>query len=96
MTQILAIFSVIGMACLVWLGCGWLLLPGRCPVQAVVSAMGPGDGLEQTVRGLVWMRRAGLWRGVIAIRDDGLSHDGLTLALTLARQDGVEFCGKIP
>lgn len=96
MTQILAVFAVIGMACLVWLAYGWLLLPGRCSVRAMVNASGDGDGLEQTVKSLLWLRNAGFWQGGIAICDAGLSHSGLMLAMTLARQDGIEFCGRIP
>ena len=96
MTQIFAVLAVFGMACLVWLAYGWLLLPGSCPVQAVGSAAGRGEGLEHTVRGLLWLRRTGLLRCSVAIRDDGLNHEGLMLALTLARQEGVEFCGKRP
>lgn len=94
MTQVFAVLAVFGMACLVWLAYGWLLLPGSCPIQAVVSAAGTGEGLEHTVKGLRWLRRTGLFRGSIAIRDDGLNHDGLLLALALSRQDGVEFWGR--
>lgn len=96
MTQLLAVFAVIGMAFLVWLAYGWLLLPGSCPIRAVVSAAGAGEGLEQTVKGLLWLRRAGLWHGVISIQDSGLNEPGVMLALMLAREDGVEFCGKMP
>lgn len=96
MTQFLAVLAVIGMACVVWLAYGWLLLPGRCPVRAVVSASGSGDGLEQTVRGLLWLQRSGLWRGDIAIQDDGLDPAGVSLALTLARRNSIEFYGKVP
>lgn len=94
MTQIFAVLAVFGMACLVWLAYGWLLLPGSCPIRAVVMAAGGGEGLEHTVKGLLWLRRTGLWHGEIAIRDAGLNQEGLALALTLARQDGVEFCGR--
>lgn len=94
MTQFFAVLAVFGMACLVWLAYGWLLLPGSCPIQAVVLADGGGEGLEHTVKGLLWLRRTGLWHGSVTIRDAGLNPDGLILARTLARQDGVEFCGK--
>ena len=95
MAQIFAVFAVFGLACLVWLAYGWLLLPGPGPIQAVVTATGGGEGLEQTIKGLLWLRRNRLWCGTIAIRDGGLTHEGLMLALTLARQDGVEFCGRM-
>lgn len=94
MTQFFAVLAVFGMACLVWLAYGWLLLPGSCPIRAVVLADGGGEGLEHTVKGLLWLRRTGLWRGSVAIRDAGLNPEGLMLARALARQDGVEFCGR--
>ena len=96
MTHIIGILAVVGMALVVWLAYGWLLLPAPCPVRVVVSGSGAGEGLEQTVRGLLWLQRMGLWHGDIAICDDGLSHVGVTLALTLARQEGIVFCGRSP
>lgn len=96
MAQIFAVFAVFGLACLVWLAYGWLLLPGTCPIQAVVTAAGRGEGLEQTVKGLRWLRKNGLWHGTISIRDGGLNHEGILLALTLAREEGIEFCGRVP
>lgn len=92
MTQFFTVLAVFGMACLVWLAYGWLLLPGSCPVQAVVLADGGGEGLEHTVKGLLWLRRSGLWHGIVTIRDAGLNQEGTKLAQALARQDGVEFC----
>lgn len=94
MAQFFAVLAVAGMACVIWLAYGWLLLPGCCPMRTTVSASGDGDGLEQTVKGLLWLRRAGLWRGEIAICDAGLTQGGLQLAMTLARQSGIEFCGR--
>lgn len=96
MIQLFAILAVFGLACLVWLAYGWLLLPGSCPVQAVVTATGGGEGLEQTIKSLLWLRKNRLWSGTISIRDGGLTHDGLLLALALARQDGIEFYGRVP
>ncbi len=96
MTQIFAVLAVFGMGCILWLTYGWMLLPGVCPVQAVITADGGGEGLEQTVKSLLWLRRSGLWKGTVAIRDGGLTPDGLALAMALARQTGVEFRGRIP
>jgi len=96
MAELFAVLAVFGLACVVWLAYGWLLTPGNCPVQAVVTAAGSGEGLEQTVRGLLWLRRSGLLQGTVTIRDGGLTRDGLVLALTLARRDGVEFAGRVP
>lgn len=96
MAQIVVLLAIFGLICLVWLAYGWLLLPGRCPMHVVVTAAGEGEGLEQTIRGLLWLRRCGLWNGSIVIRDGGLSREGLTLTLLIARREGVEFCGRAP
>lgn len=80
-----------GIACLIWMAFGRLLLPGVCPVRAVVTGAGSGEGLEQTVRGLLWLREAGFWKGVVIIEDGGLDQAGRLLAQTLARQNGVEL-----
>ena len=96
MRQVFAVLAVFGLACLLWLAYGWLLLPGGCPVRAVVSASGSGEGLEQTIKGLLWLRRNRLWSGTVTIRDDGLNEEGLMLALALARRENVEFSGKMP
>lgn len=74
-----------------WLATGRLLLPGPCPVRALVEGRGGGDGLEHTVRGLLWLRRTGLWRGTVVIENCGLDAGGVLLAQLLARRDGVEF-----
>lgn len=96
MTQLFAVFAVFGMACLVWMAYGWMLLPGRCPIRMVVTATGEGEGLEQTIKGLLWLRKNRLWTGTIAIEDGGLSQSGLMLALTMARQADIEFLGRTP
>ena len=80
-----------GLACLLWVGLGRLLLPCSCAVRASVMGRGRGEGLEQTVKGLLWLRQSGLWRGVVVIENGGLNPEGMALAETLARQDGVEL-----
>lgn len=90
--EILEIMLVaFGALCLLWAALGRLLLPGTCPVRAVVAGTGGGEGLEQTVKGLLWLRGAGLWRGTVVIEDRGLEPAGVLVARALARQDGVEF-----
>ena len=100
MTEILPFFAVLlaafGLVSLGWLALGALLLPGRCAARFVVSARGGGEGLEQTVKGLLWLRRSGLWRGEIVIEDCGLDGDGAALARALAGNDGVCFSGDVP
>ena len=100
MTEILPFFAVLlaafGLVSLGWLALGALLLPGRCAARFVVSSRGGGEGLEQTVKGLLWLRRTGLWRGEIVIEDCGLDVDGAALAKTLAEERGVCFSGDVP
>lgn len=91
MTAFCSVLAVLAMGCLVWLAHGWLLLPVPCPVQVVIPAAGGGEGLEHTVRGLLWLRRAGLLRCTLSIRDEGLNEGGALLARTLARSAGVEL-----
>lgn len=91
MTVLFSVLAVFAMGGLIWLARGWMLLPGPCPVEVVIPAAGTGDGLEQTVRGLLWLRRTGLLRCTLSIRDEGLTEGGTVLALLLARQEGVEL-----
>ena len=100
MTEIVQFIAVLlaafGLVSLGWLALGALLLPGRCAARFVVPARGGGEGLEQTVRSLLWLRRTGLWRGELVIEDRGLDGDGLALARTLAGESGVSFSGDAP
>lgn len=96
MSALFSVFAVLGMACVVWLAYGWLLLPESCPLCVVVTAAGGGEGVEQTVKGLLWLKKNRLWSGTISIRDGGLNREGLMLVMTIARQEGVEFAGRIP
>ena len=100
MTEIIQFFAVllaaVGLVSLGWLALGALLLPGRCDARLTVSARGGGEGLEQTVKGLLWLRRTGLLRGEVIIEDCGLDRDGLALARALAEQHGVTFSGDAP
>lgn len=95
--QFLAILlAAFGLVSLGWLALGALLLPGRCAARFVVSARGGGEGLEQTVKSLLWLRYTGLWRGEIVIEDCGLDEEGAALARTLAEKSGIRFSGNIP
>ena len=56
----------------------------------LLRGQGDGDGLEQTVRGFVWLRGLGLLRVPILIADLGLDPRGREIALRLcARWPGV-------
>ena len=100
MTEILPFFAILlaafGLVSLGWLALGALLLPGRCAVRLVIPARDRGEGLEQTVKGLLWLRHMGLWQGGIVIEDCGLDEDGAALARTLAEKNGVCFSGNVP
>ena len=95
MTLLFVILAGFGLGCLLWLVYGWMLLPGACPLSVVVTATGGGEGVEQTIKGLLWLKKNRLWSGTISIRDGGLNREGLMLVLTIARQEGVEFAGRI-
>ena len=90
------LLAAFGLVSLAWLALGFLLLPGGCAARMVVDARDGADGLEQTVKAMVWLRRTGLWRGEIVIEDCGLDEDGGLLARTLAGQSGVVFSGDEP
>lgn len=92
MVQFAAVLlAAFGLVSLGWLALGALLLPGTCAARVVVEARGGGDGLEQTVRALLWMRRSGLWRGDVVIEDGGLDEGGAELARALAEENGILF-----
>ena len=95
MAEFIQLFSILlaafGLVSLGWLAVGALLLPGVCPARMMVDAKGSGDGLEQTVKALLWLRRTGLWWGDVIIEDCGLNREGMALARALAEQNGVEF-----
>ncbi|MDE6260635.1 MAG: hypothetical protein K2M42_07210 [Oscillospiraceae bacterium] len=100
MTQVFQFLAVLlaafGLVSLGWLAVGALLLPGVCPARMVVDAKGDGGGLEQTVKALLWLRRAGLWWGEVVIENRGLDEDGAALARALAKRNGVHFSGDDP
>lgn len=89
-----ALLSAFGLACAAWLIFGRMLLPAGMEdtaVQTLVRARGSGNGLEHTMAGLRWLRRSGLWRGEIIIRDCGLDGQGRAAAMALAMEPGVEL-----
>lgn len=100
MMELIQFFAILlaafGLAGVGWLALGALVLPGACPARMVVDARGDGDGLEQTVRALLWLRHSGFWRGDVVIRDCALTEAGAGLARALAGQGGVRFTGDDP
>ena len=92
---ILALLSALGLLGLGWLLLGRLLTPGLGdgPVYTVTPASGTGDGLEHTVKGLLWLRKNGLLQGTIVIADGGLDPAGKAVAAALlADATGVVLC----
>lgn len=94
---IISLLAAFGLVCLGWLSFGAMVLPvGRDGVfvRTVVTAEGRGEGLEQTLSALLWLRRSGFWRGEILVEDGGLDEDGLALAKKLAERVGAEWIGR--
>ncbi|MPN18277.1 hypothetical protein SDC9_165637 [bioreactor metagenome] len=92
---ILSLLAVFGLFCLGWLLFGRLLAPSgwTSPVFAVIPARGNGVSLEQTVKGLLWLRAGDLRRYTILIADCGLDADGRAVADFLAADHpGVAVC----
>ena len=100
MTELIQFFAVLlaafGAVSLGWLALGAMVLPGECPGRMVIGAAGDAPGLEQAVRGALWLRRTGLWWGRVVIEDLGLTEAGRALARLLAAEGGVSFTGDLP
>lgn len=77
------LLAAFGLLALCWLLLGRLLLPVPLDLTVSLTGYGDGEGLEQGVRALHWLRRTGLWRGDIRIVDGGLSPRGLAVARQL-------------
>lgn len=87
-------FSVIWILILAFLACwlfGRLLRPiPEQRVRVLIPGRGDGNDLEQSVRGLIWLRGLGLLSCPIVIADVDLTPQGWELALRLtARWPGV-------
>lgn len=86
---VLSLLAVFGLFSLGWLLFGRILVPVEpsAPVYAVVPARGDGAALEQTVRGLLWLRGGEYQRYTVVIADAGLDRVGLSIAATLANEE---------
>lgn len=91
---LLALFSVLGLLSLSWLLLGHILAPtcgGR--VCAVIPAAGSGEDLEQSTRGILWLKGGALLPGRVVIVDCGLDAGGRALAEALLRREPLlEIC----
>lgn len=92
---VLSLLAVFGLFSLGWLAFGKALAPGDycAPAYAVVPAKGDGGALEQTVRGLLWLRGGELQRYTVVIADAGLTLKGRAVATALVdREPKVVLC----
>ncbi|MBM6896016.1 hypothetical protein H9X86_01330 [Pseudoflavonifractor capillosus] len=83
---VLGLLAALGLLALSWLVLGRLLLPIPLALTVSLKGYGDGEGLEQGVKALHWMRRTGLWRGEILILDGGMSPQGLEVARHLVEE----------
>lgn len=93
--MLLSLLAVLGLLSLGWLLFGRVLTPGpfSAPAFTVVPARGDGSALEQTVRGLLWLRAGELRRYTVVIADAGLDGNGAAVAQRLAqREPGIVLC----
>lgn len=99
MTMILlAVLAAFGLAELLWLIFGALLVPAGTPenLRITVLASGNGDAVEHTLRGLAWLQAAGMIGGRIEVRDAGLNGGGRAQVQYLLKQyPGVVFAPEI-
>ena len=66
---------------------------GTLPVFAVVPATGNGDGLEHTLRHLLWLQEEKLSAFTILVVDAGLTPGGQdTLSALLRKEPTLLFC----
>lgn len=83
MYLVLGLLAALGLLGLCWLLLGRLLMPIPLALTVSLTGYGDGEGLEQGVKALHWLRRTGLWRGRIVICDGGMSPQGLAVARRL-------------
>ena len=93
-TVTLAILAAAIVLLLLWMLRGAALLPIRLgkgqSLTLLLRAAGSGEGLEQTVRALLWITENGTLPGSIVIEDAGLDPDAKeALVLLQARFDRI-------
>ena len=86
-----ATLCVLGLTGALWWLLGRMLRPlPRGSAFVLLRGRGEGTGLEQTVRGFIWLRSLGVLNSSILIADLGLNPRGREIALRLcARWPGV-------
>ncbi|MCD7822221.1 MAG: hypothetical protein LUG44_01620 [Clostridiales bacterium] len=87
-TVILAALAAVGLAAVLWLLLGACLVPTGTEdtLRVCLLASGAGAEVEHTLRGLKWLRTAGLLRAGVDIVDTGLNGEGRAQVKHLLRQ----------
>ena len=93
MEILLALLAAAGLLAMGWILFGKLVTPAgiHTRVYAVIPASGGGEGLEQAVEGLLWLRGGELARFSIVIADCGLNPQGRAAAAALSLR-GAAVC----
>ena len=94
--RLLVLLGLVG-GCGLLLLAGWLLLlpVSRSGLWTVIRARDGAEGLEQQIRGLVWLHSWGLLRCPVVVADAGLNERGRALVCRLAeRWPQVILCGE--
>ena len=84
---LMAGIGALGLAFLAWWMFGRLLRPiPEESFRVVIPGRGEGEGLEQTVRAIIWLRGLGLLNCPVVIANVDLTAEGWELALRLAQR----------
>lgn len=80
-----AVVCVLGLVGFLWWLLGRILRPLPVgPAWVLLQGRGDGIGLEQTIRGFMWLRSLGVLKSPILIANVDLNREGYELALRLA------------
>ena len=63
-------------------------------VLTIIRARGEAEGLEQTVKGIQWLRDSGRMETELFIADAGMDVEARRRAEVLALKDGARICGS--
>ncbi|MCD8141838.1 MAG: hypothetical protein LUD83_00945 [Clostridiales bacterium] len=87
-TVILAALAAVGLGAVLWLLLGACLMPvgAEDTLRVCLLASDEGAEVEHTLRGLKWLRTAGLLRAGVDIVDAGLNGEGRAQVKQLLRQ----------
>lgn len=96
MEVLLALLVLTCLCCIACILYGKLLRPNSAQgTWAVVWGFGAGEGMEQRVRSLMWLRSCGLLCCNLVLADGGLDESGRALAVRLAgRYPGLTLCTR--